>query len=558
MKYKILFFFVSINSLISQNIDVNNDFNNNLIRNSILTGKFKSDFSLNIRTLDQNYFSELLPNQNKIVFQNKSKSIKIKTLGLDYFIEFNSNHPYNRNNGTMIPNRGYQHLISTGLYLELGPLSIQFKPEHHFSENKLFEGFWQGHYPEIWSKRYRLWNHIDMPERFGNKSHNKTTLGQSFIRINLKSISIGISNENLWWGPSLRNSIMMSNHAQSFKHLSFNTRKPIKTFMGNFEWQFITGYLNSSGFNPPGTDIEYAGRKLYIEKINQLFETDDKRFLQAFILNYSPKFIKGLSMGIIRWSQMYSALIEGRYAWISGNRSYFPVFDKLFRSNNSNVDYEMQTNEAGGFYFKWFWPNSNAEIYSEIHFNDSRFNFRDLILNSDHSKAMTLGFQKYFKINQDDFIFNWEWTQMEQTASRLLRNASSWYEHYQVYDGYTNRGEVLGSGIGPGSNSHYFSLNKINGRNMIGIGLEIVENDNDFYHESFASANDFRRYWKDINLHLKYNKSFKHFNLSSNLVYIRSLNYQWELDDYAIPYYHSGRDLDNFHLSLKLTYFGNW
>ena len=53
-----------------------------------------------------------------------------------------------------------------------------------------------------------------MPERFGKNSHNKTTFGQSSIRINWKSLSLGISNENLWWGPSLRNSIMMSNHAQ--------------------------------------------------------------------------------------------------------------------------------------------------------------------------------------------------------------------------------------------------------------------------------------------------------------------------------------------------------
>ena len=36
-------------------------------------------------------------------------------------------HPYNRNNGSMIPNRGYQHIVSTGFYLEFGPLSVQFK-----------------------------------------------------------------------------------------------------------------------------------------------------------------------------------------------------------------------------------------------------------------------------------------------------------------------------------------------------------------------------------------------------------------------------------------------
>ena len=77
---------------------------------------------------------------------------------------------------------------------------------------------------------------------------------------------------------------------------------------------------------------------------------------------------------------------------------------------------------------------------------------------------------------------------MEQTGSRLIRNAGSWYEHVWVYDGYTNKGEVLGSSIGPGSNSHYFSLNRIRNQEKIGLGLEIIDNDNDFYHEAFASA----------------------------------------------------------------------
>ena len=147
---------------------------------------------------------------------------------------------------------------------------------------------------------------------------------------------------------------------------------------------------------------------------------------------------------------------------------------------------------------------------------------------------------------------------MEQSAGRMLRDAGSWYEHSYVFDGYTNYGEVLGSSIGPGSNSHYFSLSLIRQNKLLGLGLEIIDNDNDFYHEAFSSAKDYRRYWKDINLHLKFDKSFKYFNLSSNLIYIKSLNYQWELDDFITPYYHPGRDIDNFHLSLKLTYFGNW
>ena len=544
--------------IIGQNINLNNDFNNQFIRYSVLANEIDTKLSFNIRPLNIDSFSEILQNQYLTILSNPSNTIQIKTLGIDYFIEYNSHHPYNRNNGTMIPNRGYQHIISPGIFIKTGPLTIQFKPEHHFSQNKRFDGFWEGHYSVIWAKRYQLWNHIDMPERFGNMNHNKTTFGQSSIRLNWKSLSLGISNENLWWGPALRNSIMMSNHAEGFRHITFNTIKPIKTFVGNFEWQVITGRLESSGFTPPRTDIEHAGTKLYVPKINQLSDTNDWRYLQGFIFSYSPKWIEGLSFGFIRWVQMYSALVEGKYWWLEGNSSYFPAFKNLFRKNDKYENYEAQTDQAAGLFFKWNWKDSKAEIYAEFHHNDSKQNLRDFLLDSDHSRAATIGLQKVFKINNDDFLFNWEWTQMEQTGSRLIRNAGSWYEHAYVYDGFTNKGEVLGSSIGPGSNSHYFSLNRIRDQELIGIGLEIVDNDNDFYHEAFSSSRDYRRYWKDINLHLKYNKSFKHFNLSSNLVYIKSLNYQWELDDYATPYYHPGRDVDNFHFSLKLTYFGNW
>ena len=558
MKLKNLLFFLSPILIIGQNINLNNDFNNQLIRYSVLANEIETETSFNVRPLNVNSFNEVLDSQYKIISSNQSNTIQIKTLGIDYFIEYNSHHPYNRNNGTMIPNRGYQHIISPGIFIKTGPLTIQLKPEYHFSENKKFDGFWEGHYSEIWAKRYKLWNHIDMPERFGNTNHNKTTFGQSSIRLNWKSLSLGISNENLWWGPSIRNSIMMSNNAEGFKHITFNTLKPINTFLGNFEWQIITGRLENSGFTPPRTDFEHAGTKLYIPKINQLFETNDWRYMQGFIFSYSPKWIRGLSFGFIRWVQMYSALVEGRYTHINYMRNYFPIFDSIFRKNNSLVDYEIQTDEAGGLFLKWAWKDSRAEIYAEFHYNDAKQNLRDLLLDSDHSRAATFGLQKVFSINDDNFLFNWEWTQMEQTGSRLIRNSGSWYEHIYVYDGYTNKGEVLGSAIGPGSNSHFFSFNRIRNKELIGIGLEIVDNDNDFYHEAFASAKDFRRYWKDINLHFKYNKSFNHFNISTNLIYIRSLNYQWEIDDYATPYYHPGRDVDNFHLSLKFTYFGNW
>ena len=565
MKYNFfLFLFFTFFISSSQTINLNESYLTDYLRTSQLIGKFKSDISFTLKPFDIGKNGVEI---NKEIFDKEKyaptvlsflkENGKIKILPIDYNIEFNSRHPYNRNNGSMIPNRGYQHIISGGIYAEIGPLSIQLKPEYLFSQNKDFEGFGEGpngHYPVIWAKRYKLWNKIDMPERFGEKSISKTLIGQSSIKLNFKGLSLGVSNENIWWGPSIRNSIMMSNHARGFKHITFNTTKPLKTKIGNFEWQVISGRLESSGYLPASSDIQYAGTNVYVPKINQQGLTNDWRYLQGYSITYSPKWISGLSVGFIRWVQMYSALVKGKYWWLEGTPTWFPAFKNLFRKNDISENYETQTDQAAGVFLRWLWKDSKAEIYVDYNHNDSKNNIRDLLLDSDHSRAVTVGLQKIFKINDDDYLFSWEWTQMEQTASRLLRNAGSWYEHSQIFDGYTNEGEVLGASIGPGSNSHYFVLNRIREKEKLGIALEIIDQDNDFYHEAFASASDPRRYWKDFNLHLNFSKKYKNLWLSSNLMYSRSLNYQWDLEDYATPYHHPGNDVNNFHMTLKLAY----
>ena len=51
---------------------------------------------------------------------------------------------------------------------------------------------------------------------------------------------------------------------------------------------------------------------------------------------------------------MYSALIEGRYWWLDGRTSYFPVFNNLFRKNDKYENYEAQTNQAAGIFLSGY------------------------------------------------------------------------------------------------------------------------------------------------------------------------------------------------------------
>ena len=251
----------------SQNISLNNLDNYELIKFKQISGDSVLKSSLTQYPLSYKSLGFINSDYSTLAkFIGGKGELKISSINL--ISEFNTKHPYNRNNGSFIPNKGFQQLLSFGFYSSIGPLKIQFMPEYHYADNKKYDGFWEGHYPIIWQKRYNLWNHIDIPERFGKTRISNFMLGQSFVKLEFKNLSLGISNENLWWGPSFRNSIMMSNQSRSFPHISFKTENPLNTFLGKFEWQLVTGKLESSAFSPPNPDYTYAGTRLYVPKIN--------------------------------------------------------------------------------------------------------------------------------------------------------------------------------------------------------------------------------------------------------------------------------------------------
>ena len=127
-------------------------------------------------------------------------------------------------------------------------------------------------------------------------------------------------------GPSYRNSIMMSNHAEGFKHLSIKTKDPIKLKLEISNFKIITGRLENSGYTPPRTDYIYAGSKLYIPKITQIGLQQTIGDTCRVIFFHTLKLYKGFSVGIIRWVQMYSDLLKGRYWWMEGNQTIFLHF----------------------------------------------------------------------------------------------------------------------------------------------------------------------------------------------------------------------------------------
>ncbi len=541
-------------NLIGQTIPLGSPLIEDYLRRQQLLGKFDTTFSFNYRPINFGHdrmsvdsavldVNSYFPVQSRFL---KGKGV-VRILPAEFKFSYDSHHPYSRNDGAMIRSKGAQILISAGLYAEIGPLSIQLKPEYVRAQNKPYPGFPDSFDGQKWAQRYVWFNRIDTPERYGNGAYSKLLPGQSSVRLNKWGMSLGISTENIWWGPSIRNSIMMSNNAQGFEHITFNTTRPLKTPIGHFEWQIVTGRLKASGFAPPDTTRMDRNRLLYVPK------EDDWRYFQSISFSYAPKWIPGLSLGFVRWIQAYSEFIKR-------TNDYFPAISNLFRENDDNTGgrNELQRDQAAGLFMRWLWTDAKAEIYMEFHRNDASGNFRDLILDSDHSRATTIGIHKLFSTKRKDAFIqvNWEWTQMEQTAGRLLRDAGSWYLHSRVRHGYTHNGEVLGASIGPGSNSHYLSVAWTKGKNRIGVALERVAHNNDFLYFAFENSQDFRRYWVDFNIHAFADWEFKKVLASANIFYTRALNYQWELFDvpFVPPFLVPGTDVGNLHIELKLAY----
>lgn len=467
--------------------------------------------------------------------------------------QYNSHHPEGLNDGSLIPARGYQQRLSAGFYFKSDHLSIKIQPEFVHADNPKYDGFPLTRKEQAWAdRRWREYydfylNYIDAPERFGDKCsvYSKVYWGQSSIRITLNSISLGFSTENLWWGPGMRNSLLMTNSSSGFAHFTLNTVKPIETGIGSFEGQIIAGWLRSSGYFPPEHERNYNGSAPFYRP-----KEPSSRYLNAAILSYQPKWIPGLHLGLIRSFQVYLQDIGENFT------DYLPIFTAFgLEAAGGEADVKEKKQDVyNSIFFRFVWPESHVEVYGEYGRSDYFWDKRDLIIQMEHSSAYNFGFRKLITLNNskhDYFQVAMEITQLAKNANTILRNGRSWESSGVVRDGYTNNGQFLGAGIGPGSNLQTLNISWIRGFKMIGLQFERYVHNNDFF---FERVFDIRSHWVDISPALIINWSYKNLLFNLTLKEVISMNYQWEYDQSDIVYWTPGENVYNFHGQLGIIY----
>lgn len=500
-------------------------------RRQQLLGNVDSTISFSIRPLNNLglqrrniYNPDSLITIDRSFIHTNIADLDLQLLPISWIQQVNTKYPYGYNDGGMIPTRGYQTQMSAGVSARYKGFEVQLRPEFIYAKNKDYQRFdsdqlfhWQG-----W---YSLHNNIDMPERFGEDAYQKLYLGQSYIRYNYRSLSLGVSSENLWWGPGMYNSLLMSNTAPGFLHITLNTNKPIKTGIGSFEGQLIGGQLRSSGYTPTPLGNPKHFDTLYEEK------PPGWRYISGFVMTYQPKWLPGLSLGHARTYIVY------RHDMGNSLNSFLPFFGPGSWTDpndpNVNLNSEQRKSRDGykSFFFRWVLPAGQAEFYGEYGRNDPAWDSRDLKVELEHSRAYTLGLRKLFTlpgIHQDHLQFNFELTQLASSRTSTIRNSPPWYVSGLVRDGYTNRGQVLGAGSGPGSSVQTLNFSWLRGMKQIGLMFQRYERNSDFY---FNWIGDIRKNWVDLSIAGYGEWNYKNFLLNAKLQYINGLNYQYELKE---------------------------
>lgn len=474
------------------------DFDEN-IRDLQLLGKLPTDNSLTIRPYilpkSVTYDSLLkaidpsLKNNGHLVHK---KHFDLQLLPFNYLQKYNSNHPYGWNDGPLSFSKGYQYLASGGVYMHWRNIHLTLRPEYFHTASDKYE-----------TSAY--WGQV-------NPSLNKLILGQSSLRIDFGPIGITAGTNNIWRGPGIISSLLMTNNAQGFKHIGLNTIRPIKTPLGSFELSIYGATLTQNATQG------FENKFLRKSTINQ-----NTRYINMLTLTYNPIFFKNFYLGGNRVFHQFTRTTPS----LNFMRDYVPVTLPLFR--NVYQDNAESIDQLLSGFIKILFPKENAELYFEYGFNDGKSNLRDLLLDNSHSSASIFGFRKYYKFNKNkEIIFSFETTRMSQTPSYLQRNANNWYLHGQISEGYTNENQILGQGSGLGNNFQIFEIKFLN-KSFTNFSLVFQNINQDPLRIKYDVLNfgldDF--IWRDLNYGFKFDFKINKILLKSNLMIVNSENYSW-------------------------------
>jgi hypothetical protein len=364
-------------------------------------------------------------------FVSHSRTIGRIRWGIDPAVsrtDFNSTFAYGYNDGALWFGKGITQSLVGGIRGRLGVLSVRLSPLVYWSQNADFPTLIGGP-PGPVQFRDPRYGGIDLPQRYGADAFTRIDPGQSEVRVDIRSVSAGVSTTNEIWGPAVDNPLILGNNAPGIPRAFVGTARPMGVGIGSMHTRMLWGVLRQSGYAAGDTG---------------------KRYVTALVGSFSPRGVPSLEIGAARFFHVLS--IKGD---IPPN-FFFRTVDGLLKE--SVADSPDQTddpadNQLASIFFRWAFPHSGIEVYGEFAREDHSFNARDLAGQPDHDAAYTIGLQRLWTSADSTRYSVLSLETMNARISHLNQALPQgvWYVH--DYNGHTQFGQILGAPAAPGGGS---------------------------------------------------------------------------------------------------------
>ncbi len=365
----------------------------------------------------------------------------------------NSGIPFSQNNSSMWAGRGFSTRLLAGFRFEAPYTSITFAPQIVASQNLFWlqrHNYFQPLTPLNYIGRgytfpfYFFTFPIDQPLGFGERRISSFDLGESTAMLTGGGVEAGISTENNWWGPGIRNAMLLSNNAPGFPHAFVRTSRPISTPLGGLEMRWLVGGLSESR---------------YFDTL----ATNNTRSIASIGATLQSRWDPNLSFGVAR------SVYATTESWNNIPFRWTDVFKGTTKDNPDILEQVWQEDSVPGgrdqlftLFARWVFPASGAEVYGEWGRTRMPRSIAGFLRAPNHTQGYTIGLQWRGDAWAGGSVrVQSEITQLEQSATFRDGPVGSWYTSNRVIQGYTNRGHVVGAAIGPGASSQFVGVDYI-------------------------------------------------------------------------------------------------
>lgn len=388
-------------------------------------------------------------------------------LAPDVTVAWNSALPEGENDGLLWAGRGASMRLRAGAVARRGPVKLTLAPELAYMRNLGFQvrpgadstrsGFSSPFYVGRQS--------ADLPLRMGTEPLVFVHPGQTTLSVDAGRVRLGASTANQWWGPGVRNALLLSNHAPGFFHLFAETAEPIRTPAGALEGRWLVGSLVES---------------LYFDDDGG----NDLRSLSGLVLTLRPAGLETLTLGLAR---TVVAPLDGLGALPGDFHHALTRWDGL--PGSPGGEDPPATDGLTALFARWIHPDAGVEVYGEWARAEPPGSVRELLTAPQHSQAWTAGLQWAEALDDDGrrVRLQVEATNLEQT--RILPDRPTPPDYYTgraAPQGFTHRGQVLGAAVGPGGSSQWLAGDYLTAEWSAGAFLERVRRNNDALYRRHA------------------------------------------------------------------------